>query len=143
MNVLVTGATGRVGSRFVPRLLQQRGVSVSVLVRRPERAESLRRLGAQVVQGDLLQRDTLTKALERIDTIVHLAAFFRGATDAEAHEVNDTGTEMLAERIPFRKRQRKGSYCDSKSPRAWGCESSVWLSSTEKATRTCASSCLA
>lgn len=36
-------------------------------------------------------------ALAKVDTVVHLAAFFRGATDAQTHEVNATGTDALAE----------------------------------------------
>ena len=48
MTTLVTGATGRIGSRFVPRLLQ-RGDTVRVLVRDSRRLESLRDRGAEVV----------------------------------------------------------------------------------------------
>jgi len=48
--ILVTGATGRVGSRFVPRLLQHEN-SVRILVRRAEQAESFRKLGAEVIRG--------------------------------------------------------------------------------------------
>jgi len=58
VTILVTGATGRVGSRFVPRLLQQQARPVRVLARDPVRAEPLGRLGAEVVVGDL--RDTAT-----------------------------------------------------------------------------------
>ena len=54
MTILVTGATGRVGSRFVPRLLQQQAQPVRVLARDPVRAEPLGRLGAEVVVADVL-----------------------------------------------------------------------------------------
>jgi nucleoside-diphosphate-sugar epimerase len=96
VRILVTGATGRIGSRFVPRLLQ-RGEVVRVLVRQAERAESLRQRGAEVMVGDLLQADTLAQAVAGIDVIVHLAAFFRGATDQEARAVNESGTLALAQ----------------------------------------------
>lgn len=96
MNILVTGATGRIGSRLVPRLLQ-RGDSVRVLVRHPEYAQSLKELGAQIILGDLLDSETITHAVAETDTIIHLAAFFRGATPEEAQAVNLKGTVDLAE----------------------------------------------
>jgi uncharacterized protein YbjT (DUF2867 family) len=50
--ILVAGATGRVGSRFVRRLLAG-GQAVRVLVRDPERAAQLQAAGAEVVAGAL------------------------------------------------------------------------------------------
>ena len=54
--ILVTGAAGAVGGigRNLTEFLLAKGYKVRALVRREdERAEALRRLGAQVVQGDL------------------------------------------------------------------------------------------
>jgi nucleoside-diphosphate-sugar epimerase len=96
MHVLVTGATGRVGSRFAPRLLG-RGDTVRVLVRQAERAEFLRQQGAEVAIGDLLQPDTLAQAIAGVEAIVHLAAFFRGATPEQAQATNQDGTLALAQ----------------------------------------------
>jgi nucleoside-diphosphate-sugar epimerase len=95
MHILVTGATGRVGSRLVPRLLQQ-GYSVSVLVRQPARAQALKDLGAEIIKGDLLHPASLTHAVTNKNAIIHLAAFFRGATPEETHAVNLDGTLALA-----------------------------------------------
>ncbi len=95
MRVLVTGATGRVGSRLIPRLLAQ-GYDVRVLVRSEEQARSMRAAGAKPTVGDLLQPDTLTHAVAGVDGIVHLAAFFRGATEAAARATNLDGTLALA-----------------------------------------------
>lgn len=96
MYVLITGATGQVGSHFVPRLLQ-RGDKVRVLVRQAERAEFLRQHGAEVVVGDLLQPETLTQAVTGVEAVIHLAAFFRGATPEETWSVNQEGTLALAQ----------------------------------------------
>ncbi len=79
--ILVTGATGKVGSHFVPRLLQHEQ-NVRLLVRRAEQAEAFRKLGAEVIVGDLSQEDRLASAVAGVQTVVHLAAFFRG-TDQE------------------------------------------------------------
>jgi uncharacterized protein YbjT (DUF2867 family) len=72
MSVLVTGATGFVGSRLVPALLD-RGHEVVALVRD---AESYRPpAGVHVVEGDLLEPKTLPPAL-RIDGSVVDAAYY-------------------------------------------------------------------
>src|SRR5919198_4003809 len=96
MQVLVTGATGRVGSRLVPRLVE-RGHNVRVLLRREAEAESFLQKSVQPVIGDLLRPETLTEAVTGIDAVVHLAAFFRGATEAEARAINLDGTLALAQ----------------------------------------------
>jgi nucleoside-diphosphate-sugar epimerase len=95
MRTLVTGATGRVGSRFVPRLLEQ-GEEVIVLVREAARGEPLRRRGAEVVAGDLRDADSGRRAVDGVDAVVHLAASFRGVPDEEAVAVNRTATVALA-----------------------------------------------
>ncbi|TDK23764.1 NAD-dependent epimerase/dehydratase family protein [Luteimonas aestuarii] len=96
MDILITGATGKVGSRLATRLMQ-RGHAVRALVREPARAESLSHAGVVLAHGDLLQPDTLAAAVRGADAVVHCAAFFRGATPEQAHAVNDEGTRRLAE----------------------------------------------
>ena len=66
------------------------------MARRPELAEPLRRLGAEVVRGDVSDSNSIASALAGVETVVHLAAFFRGATPEEAHQTNVTGSEALA-----------------------------------------------
>ena len=95
MRVLVTGATGRVGSRLVPRLLEC-GDNVRVLLRQEAEAESFAQRGAQPIIGDLRRPETLTGAVADVDAVVNLAAFFRGATEAEARAINQDGTLTLA-----------------------------------------------
>ncbi|HKF37811.1 MAG TPA: NAD(P)H-binding protein, partial [Ktedonobacteraceae bacterium] len=56
--ILVTGATGKVGSHFVPRLLQ-REQNVRLLVRRAQQAEAFQRGGAEAIVGDLSQPESL------------------------------------------------------------------------------------
>jgi nucleoside-diphosphate-sugar epimerase len=96
MKILVTGATGKVGSRFVPRLLAK-GHDVSILVRDAAKASTLAELGARVVIGDLFNTDTLPPAVEGIDAVIHLAALFRTFTDNEGIiKTNHAGTVALA-----------------------------------------------
>ena len=101
MNVLVTGATGKVGSRLVPSLLSA-GHSVRILVRRND-DETVRKLedkGAETFLGDILQPESLQRALDGVDTVVHLAAFFRSLRSEDEEKIksiNETGTKNLAE----------------------------------------------
>ena len=95
MTTLVSGATGRLGSRFVPRLLAE-GERLRVVVRNAEAAEALRAKGAEIVLGDLREPDIRGKAVEGVGAVVHLAAAFRGVPDEEARSVNHTATVDLA-----------------------------------------------
>jgi UDP-glucose 4-epimerase len=69
--ILVTGATGFIGSYLVNYLIQH-NYSVRVLVRQP-----VKQLSAEVEQfiGDLTQPDTLKNCCDQISTIYHLAGF--------------------------------------------------------------------
>jgi UDP-glucose 4-epimerase len=60
------------------------------------RAADLREARIALVQGDLLEMDSLAAAVRGVDAVVHCAAFFRGATPEQAHAVNDLGTQHLA-----------------------------------------------
>jgi nucleoside-diphosphate-sugar epimerase len=100
MNVLVTGSTGKVGSRLVPSLLTG-GHSVRILVRRTddETAGKLKAKGAETFVGDIMQPESLQEALVGVDAIVHLAAFFRSLRSEDADKIksiNETGTKNIA-----------------------------------------------
>jgi nucleoside-diphosphate-sugar epimerase len=97
MKILVTGATGKVGSRFVPRLLA-RGYDVRVLVRNAARGEDLKAIGAELAIGDLFDENTLAPAVAGVDAVIHLAALFRTFTDNEGIiKTNHAGTIALAD----------------------------------------------
>ncbi len=95
MKIFVTGATGKVGRRFVPYLLK-RGYDVRILVRNAEKALSLKEQGAEVVVGDLLDNENLTEALRGVDAVVHLAAQFRGVSEEIARVSNIDASIILA-----------------------------------------------
>lgn len=71
MTILVTGATGRVGRQVVDQLVQ-RGAAVRVLVRDPSKGGVP--AGVEVVQGDLLDIDSLRAAFAGVRTFFLLNA---------------------------------------------------------------------
>jgi nucleoside-diphosphate-sugar epimerase len=97
MKILVTGATGKVGSRFVPRLLAK-GYNVRILVRDAEKAANLIALGAEAVTGDLFDAGSLAPAVAGVDAVIHLAALFRTFTDNEGIiKTNHAGSVALGD----------------------------------------------
>jgi uncharacterized protein YbjT (DUF2867 family)/uncharacterized protein YndB with AHSA1/START domain len=86
MNVLVTGATGYIGGRLVPRLLEE-GHRVRVLVRDPARIEGrLWSTQVEVVGGDLSDPWTLAQAFEGIEVAYYLVHSMYGGPDFAARD---------------------------------------------------------
>jgi nucleoside-diphosphate-sugar epimerase len=71
--VLVTGATGLLGSHLAERLAA-RGNRVRVLVRSRSRTEFLETIGAEIVRGDLTDRASCAAALAGVRQVYHCAA---------------------------------------------------------------------
>jgi uncharacterized protein YbjT (DUF2867 family) len=67
--ILVTGATGKVGSEAV-RLLARQPTPVRALVRHPHDANALADLGAEIVEGDFEKPATLDAALAGVGTVI-------------------------------------------------------------------------
>ena len=92
--LLLTGGTGLVGSRLLPRLAQD-GDDCRALVRKdlslPE--------GVRAIRGDLGEPDSLRAAVEGVDAVVHLAALFRTGDEAAIWRANLDGTRHLVEAV--------------------------------------------
>ena len=66
--ILVTGATGNVGSVLIPNLTNL-GADVRALVRDESKAQGLKDAGVEVVVGDLEKPDTLDAAFRGVDKV--------------------------------------------------------------------------
>ncbi len=75
MKALVTGGTGFVGGAIVRELLS-RGHEARVLARPVSKTDQLKTLGVAIAVGDILDRDSIEKALDGRDTLFHAAAIY-------------------------------------------------------------------
>lgn len=94
VRVLVTGATGFIGSRLAERLATQEGARVTGVGRRLEPAEWLRDHGVQLRPLDLTDATALEGAVEGMEVVFHLAGALAPDPDT-AHAVNVRATEEL------------------------------------------------
>jgi uncharacterized protein YbjT (DUF2867 family) len=98
LHVLVTGATGYVGGRLVPRLLDQ-GYSVRVLARDPQRLQGRSWLpNVEVVTGDVLKPETLPSVVKDIDIAFYLIHSMSSTTDFSHRDLNAAENFGIASR---------------------------------------------
>jgi dihydroflavonol-4-reductase len=93
---LVTGGTGFVGAHVVRALLNQ-GQTVRCLVRSGSRRTNLEGLHVEIVEGNLIDPSSLSKATLGVSALYHVAADYRlGARNpSELHANNVTGTQNV------------------------------------------------
>ena len=106
MKILVTGATGFVGS-VVARQLLARGEEVRVLVRPGSDRRNLTGLEVEIIEGDLRAPATLLRACENVGGLFHVAADYRlwarrtqDLYDSNVHGTRNLMEAALATRIP-------------------------------------------
>jgi len=92
--ILITGATGFVG-RHVVRAFASGGHQVRCLVHTPSRSQVVMGSGVETLQGDIMAPSSLTRALEGVDGVVHLAAVIREQGPLTFQRVNHQGTRDL------------------------------------------------
>jgi uncharacterized protein YbjT (DUF2867 family) len=93
--LLLTGATGLVGSTLLPRLLAD-GTRVRCLVRDPRRLGA-QRVRVQIALGDLTDPPSFRNAMRGVQTVVHLAASIRDQPHGSIEELCGIATWRMVE----------------------------------------------
>jgi uncharacterized protein YbjT (DUF2867 family) len=94
MTVLVVGGTGFVGGHVVHGLRAEE-LPVRVLARHPDRQERLRAWGCEIVQGDMTDGESLRRAAQGAEIVVHLVALPPFAKPSAIRRVMEQGTRDL------------------------------------------------
>ena len=122
LRALVTGATGKQGGA-VARLLLDRGHFVRAVTRHPSSpaATALAQLGAELVPGDLADRDSMNRAARGVDAVFSMATPFEAGTDVEirqgtttADAARDAGAFLLYSSVGDANRHTGIPHFDSK-----------------------------
>jgi putative NADH-flavin reductase len=85
LNILLLGATGRVGSEIVTYALHERH-HVTVLVRTPEKIQ-INNKNLTIIQGNVLNKEDIVRAMHGIDVVISA--------------LNTNGTTTLSESMPL------------------------------------------
>ncbi|MGH8498098.1 MAG: NAD-dependent epimerase/dehydratase family protein [Methylococcales bacterium] len=96
--ILVTGGTGFNGTNLV-RALLERGDSVRVLARDRSNKSVLKDLECEFLKGDILDKESVTRAVKNCDLVFHLAALvaYWKAHGSDVYKVNVEGTRVVIE----------------------------------------------
>jgi uncharacterized protein YbjT (DUF2867 family) len=93
--LLLTGATGLVGSTLLRHLLSE-GTEVRCLVRDPRRLGA-QRVRVQIAMGDLTDPPSFRNAMRGVQTVVHLAASIRDQPRGSIEELDGIATWRMVE----------------------------------------------
>lgn len=95
MNILITGATGFIGRHLTAAL--SKTYSVRCLVRKTSDTSALKEFNIEIAYGDLLVRDSLGPALDKVDLVYHLAGEVYSRRKVDYYKGNILATQNLLE----------------------------------------------
>ena len=91
MKILLTGASSGIGSVLIKRLVDCADLEITAMIYR-----SLVNIsGCESRQGDLNNPELLTRVVDGVDTVVHMAALTSSTQESEYFRINVTGTQNL------------------------------------------------
>ncbi len=98
MRVLITGATGFIGSHLA-ELLHANGHQVRCLIRKTSNLRWIRHLPNEYVEGDLFNPEAMKEAVAGVDRVYHLAGITKARTKEEYYRGNHHATRNLLESV--------------------------------------------
>ncbi len=98
LKVLITGATGFIGSHLVERMLKEGKHTIVGMARDKAKGHDLEAKGAEIRYADILDPNSIMNITQGIDTVIHLAALMRfHAPRDQLVRHNVEGTKLIAE----------------------------------------------
>lgn len=98
--IMITGATGFVGSHLVETLQKKGFEKISIFTRRKtELIDSFKKNGAEIFQGTFDDEEILNRALSGADTVIHVAAATKGLTREDYVKSNVNFTRAIVEKM--------------------------------------------
>ncbi|HEY7632545.1 MAG TPA: NAD-dependent epimerase/dehydratase family protein [Thermoleophilaceae bacterium] len=98
MKAFLTGGTGFIGGHLA-RKLRERGDEVVALVRTPSKANDLKALGVEIVEGDLSNDAAIRQGVQGCDSVFHVGATYKVGIPKTEHaamyDANVRGTELV------------------------------------------------
>lgn len=96
MKILVTGATGFIGSNIARKLVKA-GYETNILIRKNSENLNIKGLPVNIFYGDLTDYDSLKNSLKNCSVLIHTAAFyaFWSKNPALFYEINVEGTKNI------------------------------------------------
>ena len=94
--VLVVGGTGYLGGQVVTRLIEH-GKPVRALARPTATTTRLGEQGVQLARGDLLDLDSLVKAMDGVDAVITTAAGYTRHSKGDGADIDTVGNANLAQ----------------------------------------------
>jgi dihydroflavonol-4-reductase len=98
MRVLITGATGFIGSHLAEKL-HQKGYDLRSIVRKKSNLQWIEHLPIEYVEGDYSDVDSLRKAVANVDYIYHSAGVTKSKTKTGYFEGNHLATKNLLQAV--------------------------------------------
>jgi nucleoside-diphosphate-sugar epimerase len=98
VKILITGATGFVGSQLIKYPAFQKKHSLKVLVRKTSRLDDLKDLNLEICFGDVNDPESLKNAVHDVEAVIHLVSLIgESGTREEFFKVNVEGTRNVLE----------------------------------------------
>ncbi len=95
--ILVTGATGYIGSRLVKKLADDGHNVRAMVIENDPLLDRLEGVGCEIVTGDITRKETLTPCLAGVKTVIHLAAVLVSGDPELFHKINYEGTKNVVD----------------------------------------------